>query len=181
MADLLQNQFSSVYSDPNSPHIKSPDFSCPHIKNPMKTEDFVITDDDILSAISDIKSDSSAGPDGIPVILLKNCASALCEPIKLLWKESFETGIVPEFYKKSFVSPLYKKGDRARADNYRPISLTSHVIKVYERVLRKVIVSFLEDNKILCHNQHGFRSGRSCLTQMLSHFDDIMLIAWTDK
>ena len=54
MADLLQNQFSSVYSDPNSPHIKSPDFSRPHIKNPMKTEDFVITDDDILSAISDI-------------------------------------------------------------------------------------------------------------------------------
>ena len=69
----------------------------------------------------------------------------------------------------------YKKGDRARAVNYRPISLTSHVIKIYERVLRKTMVNFIEDNNILCDNQHGFRSGRSCLTQMLSHFDDIML------
>ena len=37
------------------------------------------------------------------------------------------------------------------------------------------MVNFIKDNSILCDNQHGFRSGRSCLTQMLSHFDDIML------
>ena len=74
-----------------------------------------------------------------------------------------------------YITPIFKKGDRARAVNYRPISLTSHVIKIYERVLRKTMVNFIEDNNTLCDNQHGFRSGRSCLTQMLGHFDNIML------
>ena len=82
---------------------------------------------------------------------------------------------MPLFYKSSYITPILKKGDRARAVNYRPISLTSHVIKIYKRVLRKTMVNFIEDNTILCDKQHGFRSGRSCLTQIPSHFDDIML------
>ena len=175
MANILQDQFNSVFSDPDSPHVKSPDFEPPSISKPFEDYEVDVTNADIISAISDIKSDSACGPDGVPAVLLKNCADELCEPIKLIWSESFHTGIVPEFYKQSYVTPLYKKGDRARALNYRPVSLTSHVIKVYERVLRKIMVAYLEDNNILCHNQHGFRSGRSCLTQMLSHFDDVLL------
>jgi hypothetical protein len=175
MADLLQDQFTSVFSDPNSPHVQSPEFPPSEIEQPFKEEDFTISYEDIIAAISEIRSDSASGPDGVPAILLKKCAAELCEPLSLLWSESFLTGVVPAYYKKSFVSPLYKKGDRAKAANYRPVSLTSHVIKVYERVVRKTIVSYLDKNNILCHNQHGFRSGRSCLTQLLGHFDDIML------
>jgi hypothetical protein len=48
-------------------------------------------------------------------------------------------------------------------------------MKTYERIVRKVMVRYIEDNEILSKKQHGFRSGRSCLTQMLSHFDDILL------
>ena len=122
-----------------------------------------------------MKGDSAPGPDGIPVLLLKACSQQLSKPIRLLWQESISSGIVPSFYKKAYVSPLYKKGSRAEAPNYRPVSLTSHIIKIYERVLRKVMIKYLEENNILSCKQHGFRSGRSCLTQMLSHFDDIML------
>ena len=174
IANTLQNQFTSVYSDPNSPHIKLPNFSPPSINNPLSDQDFVIEDEDILKAISEIISNSACGPDGVPAILLKQCKLELCKPIRLIWSESFQTGVVPKFYKASNVTPIYKKGSRAQAGNYRPISLTSHVIKIYERILRKKIVSFLESNNILSPNQHGFRSGRSCLTQMLSHFDDVL-------
>ena len=72
------------------------------------------------------------------------------------------------------ITPLYKKGDRARAVNYRPVALTSHIIKIYERILRGVMVDYVDRNELLCDNQHGFRSGRSCLTQLLSHVDDIV-------
>ena len=174
IANTLQEQFSSVYSDPSSPNIKSPDFIPPNITHPLLDEDFVIEDDDILQAISEILSNSACGPDGIPAILLKQCKLELCKPINLIWSESFQSGVVPKFYKASYVTPIYKKGSRAIAVNYRPVSLTSHVMKIYERILRKKIVSFLEANRILCPNQHGFRSGRSCLTQMLSHFDDVL-------
>ena len=52
--------------------------------------------------------------------------------------------------------------------------MTSHIIKIYERVIRKKLVEYLEQNDLICNKQHGFRSGRSCLTQLLHHFDDVL-------
>ena len=75
---------------------------------------------------------------------------------------------------RSYIAPLHKKGSHALPANYRPVFLTSHIIKIFERVLRKRLVSYLEANELLCNNQHGFRSGCSCLTQLLHHFDDIL-------
>ena len=131
----------------------------------------VLTPDKIVEAIFEIKLDSAPGPDGIPAILLKRCATSLC--VHLLWSESMSSGIVPSFYKTGFISPLFKKGSRCEPSNYRPVTLTSHIVKVYERVVRKHMVHYLETNNLLTDKQHGFRSNRSCLTQMLDHFDDI--------
>ena len=175
MADLLQKQFSSVFSDPDSPDIQDPDFPPPTIQHPQQPDlDFMLTDDAIASAIKAIPSDSASGPDGIPAIVLKNCAKELLSPLRIIWEESFDRGTVPKYYKDTIITPLYKKGDRARAVNYRPVALTSHVIKVFERVIRGSTVDFIEKNQLLCDNQHGFRAGRSCLTQLLSHVDDIV-------
>ena len=174
MADILQGQFSSVYSDPNAASVKPPTFDPPSITKPFAEYSLSFSDEDIKAAIKELKSDSAAGPDGIPALLIKSCCDELCKPIRLIWEESISSGIVPDYYKLAYVSPLYKKGSKAEAANYRPVSLTSHIIKVYERILRKVLVQYLEDNNILSCKQHGFRSGRSCLTQMLSHFDEIM-------
>ena len=175
MANILQEQFSSVYSDPNSPDIVPPDFDCPVINTPFSEHSLSFTDEDIQESIKEIKLDSASGPDGIPAVLLKSCSAELCEPIRLIWEESMAAGTVPKFYKEAYVAPLYKKDNRAQPVNYRPVSLTSHIIKTYERIVRKVMVKYIEDNEILSKKQHGFRSGRSCLTQMLSHFDDILL------
>ena len=65
--------------------------------------------------------------------------------------------------------PIYKSGNRAEAINYRPIALTSHIIKIYERYLREVMVKFIEHNELLCNSQHGFVSGKSCLIKALSY------------
>ena len=175
MTDILHEQFQSVFSDPESPNVKPPDFPVHPVEKPLSETEFLIDDNDVLGAIKEISNDSAPGPDGLPAILLKNCARSLCRPLKLIWNESLECGTVPKFYKESHVSPLYKKGDRTKAINYRPVALTSHVIKVYERILRVVMVKFIDDNDIICNRQHGFRKGRSCLTQLLSHFDEIML------
>ena len=58
--------------------------------------------------------------------------------------------------------------------NYRPVALTSHVSKIFERVLRKFLVSHLEENSLLLEGQYGFRAKRSCLTQLLNYWDDIL-------
>ena len=123
MANIFQDQFGSVFSDPNSPNIPPQAVEPPVITKTLTSEGFLITEDDILTAIGDFKSESAAGPDGIPVIIFKNCATEQCEPLRILWSESFQSGVVPLFYKPSYITPLFKKGDRARAVNYLPILL----------------------------------------------------------
>ena len=171
LANILQHQFCSVFSDLNCSSKTIPTFKVP----PFISSDteHVLTPNKIVEAISEIKLDSAPGPDGIPVILLKRCATSLSVQIHLLWTESMSSGIVPSFYKTGFVSPLFKKSSRCEPSNYRPVTLTSHIVKVYERVVGKHMVHYLETNNLLTDKQHGFRSNRSCPTQMLDHFDDI--------
>ena len=72
------------------------------------------------------------------------------------------------------IVPVFKSGDRIVPSNYRPISLTSVIIKVFERVIRKQIVTFLISKGHLHPTQHGFRGGHSCLSALLSVFDDVI-------
>ena len=61
-------------------------------------------------------------------------------------------------------------------ENYRPVCLTSHVIKTQERVIRKNLVNFLEAQNKMDENQHGAREGRSTLSQLLEHHYEIVKI-----
>ncbi len=58
--------------------------------------------------------------------------------------------------------PIYKKGSRNDAGNYRPVSLTAVVGKLLESVIRDALQKHLEDNNLIKNIQHGFRKGRSC-------------------
>ena len=57
--------------------------------------------------------------------------------------------------------------------NYRPVSLTCITCKLFEHIICKHILVHLEDHKILTDLQHGFRSGRSCETQLVTTFQDL--------
>ena len=173
IANALQTQFSSVYSTPQSP-VKDPEFPVPDIQHEFTDSMLSFTEEDFISAIKEIGSNSAPGPDDIPAVLLKNCAAPLSVPLFLIWSSSFSLGQVPECYRTSIVCPIHKKGDKVSPENYRPISLTSHVIKTFERIIRNKMVHYLETNNILSKNQHGFRSGRSTLSQLLSHINDII-------
>ena len=170
IADLFQHQFTSVFSDTSAPSKVVPE-SC-HTN--LKFTDINFTTEDTLSAIDEINPNSSCGDVHIPAVVLKNCKYMLCYPLKLLWQDSLMQGHVPSFYKEQTIAPVFKKGSKALAENYRPISLTSHVIKTFERIVRKKLVHFLEENNLICNNQHGFRSGKSCLSQLLIHIDTIL-------
>jgi len=61
-----------------------------------------------------------------------------------------------------------------QAENYRSISIRSHIIKIFERVIRDQIVEYLEVNEILIYVQHDARRERSCLTQYLPHVDKVL-------
>ena len=71
-------------------------------------------------------------------------------------------------WKDTNVVPLYKRGDKSDAKNYWPVSLTSMVSKVTERIVRQHLYDHLSTNGLVSDAQHGFRPGRSCESQLLA-------------
>ena len=63
---------------------------------------------------------------------------------------------------------------RGMQKNYRPITLTSHLIKLFEKVLWRSIVEYMERHDLLNPSKHGFRDGRSCPSQLIAHYDHIL-------
>ena len=125
-------------------------------------------------ACSELSSSSAAGADGVPASLLKFCRKELRKPLSLLWRASLDQGSIPPDLLLVLVCPVHKGGSRGSAKNYRPMALTSHLTKVFERVVRKALVKHLEKYGLLPDGQHGFRALRSTLTQLLAYWDTLL-------
>ena len=93
----------------------------------------------------------------------------LAPSLTRLFNYSLSCGTLPIDWKTANVVPIFKSGEQTAVDNYRPVSLTSVVVKscCLERVIHNHMLSFLSDNKLLCDNQHGFRPLRLSVTQLL--------------
>ena len=71
------------------------------------------------------------------------------------------------------IVPIFKGGDRT-LPYFRLISLTSILLKVLEKIVKRQVVSFLSANSLLNPTQHGFREGRSCLSALLEVYDNML-------
>ena len=71
-------------------------------------------------------------------------------------------------WKVTTVTALPKKGDRCAPNNYRPVSLTSVVCKMLETIIKRKLVLHFDQNNLFSANQHGFRSGHSCVTRSIA-------------
>ena len=135
--------------------------------------DIEVTRKKVEDAIDELDENSTAGPDGIPAIFLKKTKKAISKPLALLLRKSIDEGAIHEMFKMAYVTPIHKGGSRQKPEQYRPVSLTSHIMKIFERVIKKEIMKHLTKNEMFNKGQHGFVPGRSTQTQLLSHFNDI--------
>ena len=129
----------------------------------------------IKNKLNQLKVDKAAGPDKLQPRLLKELKDSLTKPLKLLFDKSIACGKIPSSWKVAEVKPIFKKGNKQSAENYRPISLTSVVCKLFEGFIRDSLTKHLIDNKLLSDSQYGFTAGRSCVTQLLSTINDWFL------
>ena len=81
--------------------------------------------------------------------------------------------MLPSDWVMANVCPVFKKGSRTNTSNYRPISLTFVCSKTIEHIIYHSVVQHLNLNNILIESQHGFRSQRSCVTQLISLIEDL--------
>ena len=177
MATALGIQYSSVFSTPQSEPI-NPEELFDTNSDPAKLTDIVFSPSDIINAIDDISPNTAPGPDGFPAIFLRNCKEELATPLYHIWRQSLDetSDPCPTRVKHSLICPIHKGDSTALPKNYRPVALTSHLVKLFEKIVRKHIVGHLNENHLFNPSQHGFRSGRSCLSQLIAHYDKVLSI-----
>ncbi|XP_065557572.1 uncharacterized protein LOC136025468 [Artemia franciscana] len=95
------------------------------------------------------------------------------EPLRRIFQTSLTSRELPADWKIANITPVFKKGYRSKLENYQPISLTSVVVKLLERIVYGSILKHLTTNKILSPKQHGFQSGKSIETNFLESYEEI--------
>ena len=113
------------------------------------------------------------GPAEIHPRVLKELADALTTPPSIIYQQSWLTGEVPVDWRLANVTPIYKQGRKEDPGNYRPLSPTSVLGKLMEQIILSAITRHGEDNQGIKPSQHGFRKGRSCLTNPTSFYDKV--------
>ena len=165
-ANILQKQFSSVYTH-------EPEGEVPRIptRTTVTVEKILVMETMVAEEIENTNVDKSCGPDDIHPRMLKELVEFIALPISILLNRTMETGVIPSDWKRAYVSAIFKKGSKSKAENYRPISLTSIVCKLMETMIKREIMSHLVQNNLLSPRQFGFINGRSTVTQLLNYLD----------
>ena len=126
----------------------------------------------VRNALKKIKSKPACGVDKIPIIVYKSAQEALLLPLVHVVNLILKTGVWPEEWKQAIVTPTLKAGKpSSEVGSYRPVVNLCSVSKVVERIMHDQLVAYLDEHKLIPHQQHGFRCGRgveTALTALMS-------------
>ena len=177
MAEDLNGYFSSVFTKEDISSLPVADAKFQGAKSDYLGP-LLVTPELVAKKIKAMKDNKSPGVDGIPPKLLMETVEQISIPLARVSNLSLKEGVVPFEWKEANIIPLFKKGSRNKSENYRPVSLTSVICKLLERLIKDHMVDFLVKHKLLNSSQHGFLKARSCLTNMLCFLEEIT--KWID-
>ena len=124
----------------------------------------------VSDILSNLNIRKSTGPDGIPSKLLKIANPVISAPLTKLFNHCIGVGEWPYQWKRSNVTPVYKKDDETSKANYRPVSVISVIPKVFETIKYDQLYSAF--TPIFSDNMSGFQRGHSCCSALLKLTDD---------
>ena len=127
-----------------------------------------LTPAEFLAAASNLSSSTATGPHKVAYPMLKHLPRSGMDFVLYIFNLSWSSHSFPSFWKTSSIIPIHKMGKPLDSPaSFRPISLTSCVSKLFERIILSRLLFFLESNSIFSPRQAGFRPGRSTLDQIL--------------
>ena len=170
MADLLNEYFASVYTEEDLQEIPSAPILYQG-REPLQKIN--ITLERVREKIEKLNVNKSPGPDEFYPKEIKEVENELAPHFYDIYKTSLEQRKAVLDWKLQNVTPLFKKGSKDKPGNHRPVSLTSVPGKMLESIIAEDITQHLESNNLISDSQHGFRRGRSCLTNLLEFFHDM--------
>ena len=167
-AELFCKFFASVFNRPDpatdvdeDAHLHGSGFDIP---------DLMCSSANVGELLLTLDVNKATGPDGLSARLLREAAPVISDPLSKLFNMSLNRGKLPRDWKRANITPVYKNGGKEYVSNYRPISLTSLVVKTLEKLVTRHIMAHLEDHDLLSPHQYGFRAGFSCTSQLIRLF-----------
>ncbi|KAF1517439.1 hypothetical protein FQV19_0016785, partial [Eudyptula minor] len=133
----------------------------------------IIQEEAVNDLLRHLDAHKSMGPDEIHPRVLRELAEELAKPLSIIYQQSWLTGEVPDDWRLANVTPIYKNGRKGDPGNYRPVSLTSVPGKIMERFILRALTRHERDNQGIRPSQHRFTRGRSCLTNLISFYDQV--------
>lgn len=129
---------------------------------------------EVYAKVKSIDVNRACGPDGFLPKVLKSVMEEVSPHLCKIYNRSLATGGVPLDWRSANVAPIHKKGLVTDRSNFRPISLTSVPGKLLESIIKDRVVAFLDKHKLINESQHGFRAGRSTVTNLLEFYHQIL-------
>ena len=99
--------------------------------------------------------------------MLKTCGDTIWKPLEMIFSQALTSGSFPSEWKKGNIVPIHQKYDKQNLINYRPVSMLPICGKIFERLFFNEMFWFFLKNKLLTPHQSGFKSGDSCMNQLL--------------
>ena len=161
-ADEFNGQFKDVFNKNEYSQAPLRNRSAPYMN------DIVVLAEVVTKLLKGLNPSKALGQDDRHPRVLKEFASELGPVFAHLFQQSIDTGEIPKEWSLANVCPLFTKGDRSLARNYRPVSLTC---KLLEHIVCSNIMAHLDEHKLLS-DSHAFRKRHSCETQLINVIND---------
>ena len=166
--NLFADYFSTVYT---SDHYAKPDYYA-SLPQAVDASNIFLNISDVFDQIMTLKPKTSYGPDGVPTLLLRECVCTLAKPLYVLFSLSLKTGIFPDYWKHSFITPIFKSGDRHDVTNYRAICIQSAIPKLFDLLVTLQLSE--KCKRFIVEEQYGFMSARSTTSNLLTYQDHLL-------
>ena len=158
--DLTANAFNDSFLNACEPRVSPISDYCIPSDNNQQTQSMYfsnVTDEEVCTIIKELKNKKSIGFDGIDVKILKRSAEIICKYLCIGLNKCISEGIFPRIMKIAIVITIHKEGKKASPNNYRPISILGNYSKIFEKVIQKRLIGYVEKFSLLTENQFGFR------------------------
>ena len=146
--NLLNQFFHSVFSPKTNFSLKDFKLQKPSLTN------FDISKNTIRNIMDDIDATKSRGPNGIPLVFYVKTSNNLCNIMHSVLRNIKRLRKIPDSWKVAAITPIFRKGDRSKVENYRPVSLLNIVSKILEECIHIALYNNFQN--FLTKSQHGF-------------------------
>ena len=164
---MFNNHFFSVFNN-NTSDINLPEVN---IRINSNLSHIVFSEKDVFLVLKRLDINKESGSIDIPLRVLHECAAELTPSLTALFNMSMSNCTMPDAWKHAYVVPIYKKGEKCKVDNYRPISLLNGVSKIMERLVFNHVYHSVYP--MMNSAQHGFIKNRSTTSQLVDMYSSM--------